>query len=225
MYMSVPIGSCGSYDPVITLKPLWGSPGTELSTWSTGSLCCIRAIQRTRIASRLLRSYTAIQRYTALYTIQLYIAIHYTGYTTPLCELPLPPSINLNHQVHNNPGAWRISRHQNCRSGSFHRSGHPLGPCIRPPWEAGFGIQWQCGLRCRHEAYAPMPFVEDVNLYNARTCDNHLQLRSRSRLVSRYRETAKNSDSWLRGPAFDRFRTTRLQRVVYYLISCHTQKR
>ena len=75
MYMSVPIGSCGSYDPVITLKPLWGSPGTELSTWSTGSLCCIRAIQRTRIASRPLRSYTAIQRYTlysytSLYTIQ-----------------------------------------------------------------------------------------------------------------------------------------------------------
>ena len=85
MYMSVPIGSCGSYDPVITLKPLWGSPGTELSTWSIGSLCCIRAIQRSRIASRPLRSYTAIQRYTALYTIQLYIAIHYTGYTTPLC--------------------------------------------------------------------------------------------------------------------------------------------
>ena len=75
MYMSVPIGSWGSYDPVITLKPLWGSPGTELSTWSIGSLCCIRAIQRTRIASRPLRSYTAIQRYTlysytSLYTIQ-----------------------------------------------------------------------------------------------------------------------------------------------------------
>ena len=75
MYMSVPIGSCGSYDPVITLKPLWGSPGAELSTWSIGSLCCIRAIQRTRLASRPLRSYTAIQRYTlysytSLYTIQ-----------------------------------------------------------------------------------------------------------------------------------------------------------
>ena len=77
MYMSVLIGSCGSSGPVITLKPLWGSPGTELSTWSIGSLslCCIRAIQRTRIASRPLRSYTAIQRYTlysytSLYTIQ-----------------------------------------------------------------------------------------------------------------------------------------------------------
>ena len=49
---------------LITLKTLWGSPGTELSTWSIGSFCCIRAIQRTRIASRPLRSYTAIQRYT-----------------------------------------------------------------------------------------------------------------------------------------------------------------
>ena len=64
MYMSVPIGSCGSSGPVITLKPLWGSPGTELSTWSTGSICCIRAIQHSRFASRPLRSYTAIQRYT-----------------------------------------------------------------------------------------------------------------------------------------------------------------
>ena len=89
MYMSVPIGLCGSYDPVITLKPLWGSPGTELSTWSTGSLCCIRAIQHSRLASRPLRSYTAIQRfllysYAALCTVRVYIAIHYTTYATPL---------------------------------------------------------------------------------------------------------------------------------------------
>ena len=62
MYMSVPIGSCGSYDPVITLKPLWGSLGTELSTWSTGSLCCIRATQHSRFASRPLRSYTFLSR-------------------------------------------------------------------------------------------------------------------------------------------------------------------
>ena len=46
------------YDPVITLKPLWGSPGAEQSTWSIGSLCCTRAIQRTRLASRPLRSYS-----------------------------------------------------------------------------------------------------------------------------------------------------------------------
>ena len=31
------------------------------------------------------QSYTAKQRYTALYSIQLYIAIHYTPSTTPLC--------------------------------------------------------------------------------------------------------------------------------------------
>jgi len=88
MYMSVPIGSWGSYDPVITLKPLWGSPGTELSTWSTGSLCCIRAIQHARLASQPLRSYTAIQRYTALYSAIHYTAIHrytlYRLYNTPL---------------------------------------------------------------------------------------------------------------------------------------------
>ena len=75
-----------------------GSPGTELSTWSIGSLCCIRAIQRSRIASRPLRSYTAIQRYTALYTIQLYIAIHYTGYTTPLCLYHLSLSLQFWHR-------------------------------------------------------------------------------------------------------------------------------
>eukprot|EP00964_Phaeocystis_antarctica_P056734 scaffold33504_cov44-Phaeocystis_antarctica.AAC.1 len=31
MYVSVPIGSCRSWHPVVTLKPLWESPGTELS--------------------------------------------------------------------------------------------------------------------------------------------------------------------------------------------------
>ena len=53
------------------------------------AIFAVYAIQRTRIASRPLRSYTAIQRYTALYIIQLYIAIHYTTYATSLCELPL----------------------------------------------------------------------------------------------------------------------------------------
>ena len=33
---------------------------------------------------KALQSYTAIQRYTALYSIQPYIAIHYTPSTTPL---------------------------------------------------------------------------------------------------------------------------------------------
>ena len=90
MYVSVPIGSCGSWHPVVTHKPLWESPGTELSTWSIGSFCCIRAIQRTRLASRPLRSYTVLYSYTALDTIQLYIAIHYTTYATLLCAFFTP---------------------------------------------------------------------------------------------------------------------------------------
>ena len=62
------------------------SPQAELSTWSLFSFAVVNAIQRTRIASRPLQSYTAIQRYTGLYTIhELYIAIHYTTYATPLC--------------------------------------------------------------------------------------------------------------------------------------------
>ena len=93
MYMSVPIGPCGSCDPVVTLKPLWEPPGTELSTWSIGRFCCIRAIQRSRIASRPLRSYTAIQRYTALYTLYSYTslytihAIQHPSVTNPAIDL------------------------------------------------------------------------------------------------------------------------------------------
>ena len=72
---------------MITLKPLWASPGTELSTWYIGSFCCIRAIQRTCIASRPLRSYTAIQRYTLYsYFIHRYTLL-YTTYATPLWQL------------------------------------------------------------------------------------------------------------------------------------------
>ena len=80
------MGPCGACHPVITLKTLWGSPGTELSTWYIGSFCCIRAIQRTCIASRPLRSYTAINK--ALYTIQLlYTSLYTTLYN--LCNTPL----------------------------------------------------------------------------------------------------------------------------------------
>ena len=96
MYVSVPIGSCGSWHPVVTLKPLWESPGTELSTWSIGSFCCIRAIQRTRLASRPLRSYTAIQRV-------LYSAIQYTAiqrYTLPYCIQPRCNTSLLSKEVH-----------------------------------------------------------------------------------------------------------------------------
>ena len=56
-------------------------PKSAQYTWSIGSLCCIRAIQRTRLASRPLRSYTAIQRYTlysykSLYTISIQAIQH-----------------------------------------------------------------------------------------------------------------------------------------------------
>ena len=78
MQMSVAIELYGSYDPVETPKPLWGSPGAELSTWATFQFCCETAIHRTRIASRPSRAiqlYSAIQRYTlysytSLYSIQ-----------------------------------------------------------------------------------------------------------------------------------------------------------
>ena len=77
MYMRVPIGSCGSCDPVVTLKPLWEYPGTELSTWSIGSFCCIRAIHAPspvtlprHSLAQLYTGYTAIQRYT-LYMLNI----------------------------------------------------------------------------------------------------------------------------------------------------------
>ena len=50
--------------------------------------CIRRRYTRTRIASRpsiAIQLYSATQRYTALYIIQLYSAIHYTTSTTPLC--------------------------------------------------------------------------------------------------------------------------------------------
>ena len=80
MQMSVAIGPYGSYDPVETPKPLWGSPGAELSTWTT----FLKPLYTDTHCVTALHSYTAIQRYTALYTIQLYSAIHYTTSTTPL---------------------------------------------------------------------------------------------------------------------------------------------
>eukprot|EP00964_Phaeocystis_antarctica_P122580 scaffold86249_cov66-Phaeocystis_antarctica.AAC.3 len=62
-------------DPMGTLIYIWDAPGAELATY---------AIQHSRLASRPLRSYTAIQRYTALYSAIHYTAIH--RYT--LCNLP-----------------------------------------------------------------------------------------------------------------------------------------
>ena len=82
MQMSVAIGPYGSYDPVETPKPLWGSPGAELSTWTTFQFCCETAIH----GHALRHGPPELYSYTALYIIQLYIAIQCTTSTTPLCS-------------------------------------------------------------------------------------------------------------------------------------------
>ena len=79
MQMSVAIGPYGSYDPVETPKPLWGSPGAELSTWTTFQFCCETAIHghALRHGPPELYSYTSL--YSAInYTAIQYIAIHHT---------------------------------------------------------------------------------------------------------------------------------------------------
>ena len=88
MQMSVAIGPYGSYDPVETPKPLWGSPGAELSTWTT----FLKPLYTDTHCVTALHSYTAIQRYTALYNAIHYTAIQrYTLYN--LYNTPLPPGI------------------------------------------------------------------------------------------------------------------------------------
>ena len=59
---------------MVTLIYIWNAPGDEMATWPM-AIFAVYAIQRTRIASRPLRSYSAIQRYTlysytSRYTIQ-----------------------------------------------------------------------------------------------------------------------------------------------------------
>ena len=80
MQISVAIELYGSYDPVETPKPLWGSPGAELSTWTTFQFCCETAIH----GHALRHGPPELYSYTALYIIQLYIAIQYSTSTTPL---------------------------------------------------------------------------------------------------------------------------------------------
>ena len=84
MKISVAIELYGSYDPVETPKPLWGSPGAELSTWTTFQFCCETAIHGHALRHGPPELYSAIQRYT-LYS---YTAIHrytlYNLYNTPL---------------------------------------------------------------------------------------------------------------------------------------------
>ena len=86
MQMSVAIGPYGSYDPVETPKPLWGSPGAELSTWTTFQFCCETAIH----GHALRHSPPELYSYTSLYSAIHYTAIHrytrtvYNLYNTPL---------------------------------------------------------------------------------------------------------------------------------------------
>ena len=79
MKISVAIELYGSYDPVETPKPLWGSPGAELSTWTTFQFCCETAIH----GHALRHGPPELYSYTALYIIQLYIALHYTTLQHP----------------------------------------------------------------------------------------------------------------------------------------------
>ena len=84
MKISVAIELYGSYDPVETPKPLWGSPGAELSTWTTFQFCCETAIHGHALRHGPPELYSAIQRYTLYsYTaIQRYTL--YNLYNTPL---------------------------------------------------------------------------------------------------------------------------------------------
>ena len=68
----------------VNAKTALGSPGAELSTWTTFQFFSVKQLYTDTRCVTALQSYTAIQRYTALYIIQLYIAIHYTPSTTPL---------------------------------------------------------------------------------------------------------------------------------------------
>ena len=82
MQISVAMELYGSYDPVETPKPLWGSPGAELSTWTTFQFCCETAIHGHALRHGPPELYSAIQRYTL-----------YNLYNTPLSlarRAPLP---------------------------------------------------------------------------------------------------------------------------------------
>ena len=86
MQMSVAIGPYGSYDPVETPKPLWGSPGAELSTWTTFQFCCETAIHGHALRHGPPELYSSIQLYSTMYSAIHYTAIHrYTVYN--LCLL------------------------------------------------------------------------------------------------------------------------------------------
>ena len=78
---------------------IWDTPGSKLATWPTATFAVHIAIHghalrhgsalQTSRAIQLYSNtalYSAIHSGTALYIIQLYIAIHYRTSTTPLCR-------------------------------------------------------------------------------------------------------------------------------------------
>ena len=64
-----------------TLIFIWDAPGSKLATWPTATFAVYIAIH----GHALRHGPPELYSYTALYIIQLYIAIHYTTSTTPLC--------------------------------------------------------------------------------------------------------------------------------------------
>jgi hypothetical protein len=100
MKISVAIELYGSYDPVETPKPLWGSPGAELSTWTTFQFCCETAIHGHALRHGPPELYSAIQRYTLYsYTaIQRYTL--YNLYNTPLGEIILIEASRPSPRIH-----------------------------------------------------------------------------------------------------------------------------
>ena len=67
---------CGSHSRDLTLAPVANGH------WP---FRCIKRYTSYTRGVKEFQSYTAKQRYTALYSIQLYSAIHYTTSTSPLC--------------------------------------------------------------------------------------------------------------------------------------------
>jgi hypothetical protein len=63
-----------------TLIFIWDAPGSKLATWPTATFAVYIAIH----GHALRHGPPELYSYTALYIIQLYIAIHYTTSTTPL---------------------------------------------------------------------------------------------------------------------------------------------
>ena len=66
-----------------TLICIWDAPGSKLATWPTATFAVYIALHGHALRHTALQSYTEIYSYTALYIIQLHIAIHYTTLQHP----------------------------------------------------------------------------------------------------------------------------------------------